>query len=1807
MPIRIKCPADGCGEVFQVGDEMVGEVVECPFCGSGIRVKRPEQSPQTQGAAQEFQRDQESQVCSNCGAVIGAQESVCPECGAGLQGAGPSVPRQRRSRNWRPLLVGVGAAVILIALIGVGIYAITRLLGGEEAEPKPVAEEQPVEQPAGEQPTEGPETPQAARLRVDLPDDLSQALTDNEEKATENATAFKEKLRETLQQVGGAARGSESANAWADLYTFCADRGMNAEAEMCWYRAAMLAPDDREVNQKLGRTATYRGHAVTPEQRDFLQSLQPTVTLINSAPALDDATATVAGRQVALDLGESVEVQVNGDLLQVEFSGDAESEEQNRSFAMPVNPGLDYEVEVMNTSAAPFLPYQELQALYPALSGGRTGGDVEVRRAGGGIAWARAGGLTAERIGNTPVSANLEEDVLTIVGYITLGDPFSEAGRHGLIGTSARPIKVKLFGQQSVAVVQEGTYTNIHLDLAEPIWGALGVADGKMSAEWARNAATDHAQKVADEHALMIARGEMVRQDVLYRRCLDRLEAVPGEVAARRDLMRRAAAKPAYLDRVRALGLKDRQQHLYMNWPRYRLALAAALRGARDDIMARVNTMPTRTEEELERGLPEVESVNPQFPSPVYLTPAELLRVRMQVAPVLGDDVVIEQARQHWEEMEPEARVSALMSLEMVGTGEAVSLIGEYGSQTRQQGLVQMVLMALGSVGTAEAIEAIGEIPTISGEVRTAIRAARTAAGQPEVLDEVESFLRDATGEQKELFLWLITQTATPGTLLALADSVSGCEDPYDTQRVAAGLVRIGGVTATGELARLMALREDRFPQLARRISADAAPPVMRRVLNGLAENSKAMAEALQDMNSDLSWKMLELFASRGNSAAVGSLLQRATPQAIEAATEGAGSIEREQLQWLRDRWIVGAPEDEQWRWRGGVPQQQAAAFVDRVYRQTDSPRTKLAAFVILSKLGRRPDLADIVELAKKEPNPATGKAQTAEPEVPESETPEPDRGEPEGDIMDMMERRGGERDERERRGPGPERAESEIPGMDEEPTAEDVSPPGFEEPQGVPHSAYDLELSGDIHLFVLGLLRDIGDANAVSALRELAEGYHHGAYKTPAMVALAQAGGPSELTFLRNALAQRSSSYANLSEWANELESRMAAMHALAMVQDSEWLNQAPDLLVEQPPGADSIQGTVDSYELHATWWKRKLDGAVCRALARTCRRQAPHQLTGDEDVSDRIVFGLRAIVEQYEADDPDLTTKQRELRNEAVVALGRVVDWNEQTHRVVINLLAEAVVDAERTPGLSELRRAVLNALAHIASRQMGDEKLLDALRSVQRPAGRETFLNLAQEMAAYAPPEFFNMLAALPRIIRERDHEERVAIVKEVPPELNLAGPNQARWVAGALQRIASDLFAPQMPRLVMEGYTGGLNEDEIEPYINHIVETHGYGLADVDKLMEDVRLALPRGAGYRMARELVTEKVREMLEEQGDVYREHPWMERLTERGEERREGDLSASRMREEDLRRARMQMIQERMDELMEMEEQPYLRLDRRLAQHWAYSLYDIERQLERQKVIWRLADLLFQNTPSVIAAEMEEIAWLNGYPISPALAVRYAEADGGGTGEAIAQLRSTLLVGRSMVAENVLAEVAYSSPTAHATATAGLRRIGTGEAAQALWDGLVGPHVGTFGPEGGPEMPEISETQAMLEGAGILPEPPPEVYCARALGSMGRGDRLRDALSAEAYEFFLREALMRQWEIEDAQEDGRPVEPFVLTVRRAALEGIAYMPQETGPVPFLVNLLQRATQSELKQAVARAISTALQLPAIEQRLEKRE
>jgi hypothetical protein len=221
-----------------------------------------------------------------------------------------------------------------------------------------------------------------------------------------------------------------------------------------------------------------------------------------------------------------------------------------------------------------------------------------------------------------------------------------------------------------------------------------------------------------------------------------------------------AAQQPDYVDKVRALGIQDREAHMYLNWPTFRPALAALLQDSCPAILAYLNaiTKEGADEEPASAGrgggmaaafrgsgprgggsmfgpaqATTEPSESPIHPRAVTLGSAGRLYALMRILPLLPDRVAMDTVQQNWAKLPLDAQVAAMVSLEKLGTSEAVRFLGRQSQQARQADVQAAAMSGISS--DVPDNTAVGGLPARPGRETLRIWQAQTKL--PELLRRV--------------------------------------------------------------------------------------------------------------------------------------------------------------------------------------------------------------------------------------------------------------------------------------------------------------------------------------------------------------------------------------------------------------------------------------------------------------------------------------------------------------------------------------------------------------------------------------------------------------------------------------------------------------------------------------------------------------------------------------------------------------------------------------------------------------------------------------------------------------------------------------------------------------------------------------------------------------------------------------------------------------------------------------------------------------------------------------------------------------
>ena len=1741
MAQKVKCANPECGNVFEVEDGQRGQRVYCPKCGSPTQV--PEAAaPAGEGPAGPKEEKPgvlshpARQQCPNCGSVLGVRVAICPQCGADIRtGAAVKADEGKGKKfNLVPVVIGgsivVGLAVlVLLAVVAVRILA-QRSKAAESAKAPIAGQAEVVAKVDGAK--EKKPTLQVSEKELG-------ALGSQEQQMRQAVEAYKARLNDTLARQR-KARPEEAAGYWADLYKFCQDSGLHVEAEQCWLRAVQLRPADQTVNAKLGRTETFAGAPVTPEQKRFLEALRPKVRIINRNASLAGCSARVGkSERMALGSSDAPEFTPDPGSLQVEVTP-AGTEAAAVSFPLTVQAGLVYTITLKEGAACPPLDFGTLAKLYTAVSTGREGEGATVRsNLQGQVTSAQVGELSVQGTDEAPVSMQLSRggDSLTVIGALATGSRYGQDGQDVLYGSAQHPLRLGIDPQAKRVSVQGGTCCGLRVDLAPGLWGALATAQGDFASQWAARALAAHLQGVTFKNEVMEARGEFYDLWQEDARAFEEMTSFSANVAKELAYQDAAAQKPDSVDRIRVLGIQDRDAHLYLNWPQFRGALSAATQDSYQAILAVLDLMSQKGQEAgpgpggrgpmiegppLEvigegpmRGGPGFgapgaltqQAASPLAPKPVALDRAGHLYARMRILPFLPDRAALEDVRENWDALPADAQVAAMVSLEKVATPEAIDFLGGLSREARQTEVVTGALLSLGAIGTSEALNYC-ESPAVVPAVRMAVLAAKAAAGDPEVLEGLGKSLKAADPKSRVAFLEFVTAMDTPSTVAALSSVADLYTDDAHRAKIAAALVRIGGQAAMVALADLMSASGNPFPDLLERVSPQDAVLLVRPVGLALAQGKggENAVTFLARNGGEAGLALVKAAAEQGKNAdAEFCLLRIGSTQTIEAAGAAIGVVDLPMLEKARQAWLTVPSDGGEWAWNARVDTQAARAFIRKVLADGQNAKVKLAAAWMLMKTGEKPDAQALVALAKEPVRKAA-----AGPGGPGGEG-RPGMGPPMG---------------REDEGPpegrrfGPPRAAS-------------YSPAGFREPKGEPQMPRDFKLDGRDQLYALGLLIKSGDPAASAALREFSDTYKDPVLKAAAMRALAEAGGEENLKFLRGKATTHKGAYAKQAEFIEEFQDRLAALNALGFTQDTAFLPALSDLLQESAPPAGAVKEVQGDYADLSGWYEVELWTVSCRCLTEMCRYKQLFELTADSALQQQIVRRLMSLIEEPGPLRPSLSGVRTALQVEAVRAFGRCANPTDEQARLVVNRLALAPA-APPTPGRGFPREEEgFEAPGTVPQAQKGGGTLQDALRDA------------VVHMAVHGGG--LGLLTAVPNALPRPDRSDAywsdlLKTMAEAPT------PDYFLLVNLAFDSLGADARQAiyELTRSKVSGqdmaYAGFLAKMIKAPFAAEQAK-------EVAALSG--RTAQPTTAGRRGPPPEVLEMMRREAE---------------------------------------ARAGMV-DRPDGLPPLAfgsagpEVKYNRTDPRRKVAWSYSIEKFGEALVPLRRRWAVVEALFKTQGSAAASALQTEGLIETSEFGPAVAAMSVEQAPSTRDEVVRSL-GELLVGPPSPAPGPAAAPAppgtQASPAVQRAAVMVLRKIGGDDAAKALFGGLVGPPVQPMvmvGPrvEGPPPWVAMGGPRGEMGPPGFMAQAdlPAARYAAQALGTMGHVEMLKQALNASGYQFFARS-------------------PQV--VQMAALRGIAFLPADREPLKVLDELIKRANAPDLKKAAADAMATAMQL-----------
>ena len=802
MPIKIKCSNPECQGTFRVKDDLAGKKVECPKCGKPIQVPAKSKKKRHHPARQE---------CPNCGAILGVRETFCPQCGADIRtgevSTGPT--KKKRKIPWGPILKIGGLLLVLIAL-GVGIFfGISALMGGGEEEGGDKEAEKTAQTPQ----QGGPKQAAGEKEEKAEPKPKLAAQSEEEKQIVQAIKGFSPQIE---QAVTGASSASSDqlARTWANLYQNAKQKGLDREAQRCWSQAVAMEPQDDAVNQTLGRTATFMGEPVTPEQKEFLEDLKPSLEVINLRPESSDLEVTVGGNSAqTLSMGGSAGFSVDAGLIKVQTTRQGDGDGRQVSFDVPCTAGFNHTVKLKTPAAAPGMPNAQLGMLYQGLrlwnQTTKEDGTLDTNKAASQRWQQRAKGWAIPIRQNQSVQATVDEtgklyqmtagnlsvaatsdgppriardgQTLQVQGLLTLESSSQRGEKHVYYGTESRSIQVAIPGGGSVARVQSGVYYQVTERISPALANIIGTINLDVAKELCDMRLRSREQEARRHAEDLEAAGKLAGPWEVEMIVEEEMEKARQEIGHDLKLQDRAVHMPAYADKVAAIQSADREKDLYLNWPRYRAALARLLGKSPAKMLEKTEQLLAAAEQK-QRSQGGYGMMSGGSPSGMYGRGSRPGgrggpqsgqgdqgedNKLLQFLVLLPDDYAASRIKSAWKGLNVDSRRQAIRVLEQICTARTIKLLGNLSVDATEPATVVPAMIALANTGRPEALEYLS-VPAVSKEVRAGVKAARCLAGDKEALNGLSSFLKDADSSSRTLFVDMITQVDGPTSAMML-------------------------------------------------------------------------------------------------------------------------------------------------------------------------------------------------------------------------------------------------------------------------------------------------------------------------------------------------------------------------------------------------------------------------------------------------------------------------------------------------------------------------------------------------------------------------------------------------------------------------------------------------------------------------------------------------------------------------------------------------------------------------------------------------------------------------------------------------------------------------------------------------------------------------------------------------------------------------------------------------------------------------------------------------------------------------------
>lgn len=850
------------------------------------------------------------------------------------------------------------------------------------------------------------------------------ALRPEREPRTESgklASQFLDRMKSLTSERANSDTAA-MAKKWADLHSWCVNNHLSVEARMCAMRATLLAPDHPAVARALGRTAQFSGARVTPEQARFLRQALPEVVVHNQHMSFEDLKVGLKSDSIrSVPPGRKVKIKASAENSEIIVRRTTDDGPQEARISLDLTNGCEHEIAVVSSELLPAVFEPPLKAFRRALEEWDEyrdpdhpwpAEDLEQRKN-----WTKTEDGWQARVDDFSVdfgvTAPLKLHSVTVQGVRLTGlndNPPSVLLRHGAYRVKGR-VEGYDWRRQPVTFQSVGKRPAIVQPMRGKAWGRLWNGIWEDQGRSTRYKVAKFRGKDGPIFSFRYAEKPVksVRRIMALQSQNYRLEDEISEVNQKFRELRREALH----EEMAGVLLGSWQTDLWL-YERMMPVMEQQWNVGRS-LHEQRGTAPY--------GVPAGKSADqkngrityrdwPLFRHAIVPGTSPFIQQmtdarRFELLPLTEGNDAMAMLQDLEEDLPVEDELSIVKALRWMIDDEVIAYLRSKAEDSPEISIRQRSLLSLGEIGTEASLKACRN-PAIEEEIRATSKAALAGAGEPTLLENLPDELQSMSETERSVFLDQLLAMDAPTALLAMKTVGRFYRQPENADRCAHKLASIGSTSAAFLLGQIIQAQGRAYPEVCRKFAPESVGPLvypLGSLLGHPAEGNEAAIILGQSGNKDA----LAFLQSRANAETprvIAGLAASGHADVLKEAADMVDGLKEDHVRRILNAWGKMDARTDKWTWNATISQKDALAFMEAVLTDSNSPTTRIAAARSLTKMGHRPDPADVVAIASMPP-------QTQE--VPEP-TERPDAGPGEGQRRREEMRRGMPRQRKDER-----------------------------------------------------------------------------------------------------------------------------------------------------------------------------------------------------------------------------------------------------------------------------------------------------------------------------------------------------------------------------------------------------------------------------------------------------------------------------------------------------------------------------------------------------------------------------------------------------------------------------------------------------------------------------------------------------------------------------------------------------------------------------------------------------------------------